>query len=284
MRLSGRSDIRFSDGMPNTTAALPFLLPKKASVKLHIATYNIHKGFSQFNRRMMIRELRERLQLIAADIIFLQEVQGEHHHHASSFEDWPEEPQYEFLADQVWNDYAYGRNAVYDYGHHGNAILSRYPIVRAENQDVSHHAFERRGLLHCEIELPGKEHRLHCICVHLALNERGRRHQVGALIERLQREVPDRAPLVVAGDFNDWRNLAGKRLAEELGLREALLSERLSRAAPGPHLHARLPRAPHARASRGDMVAPLGPRGAVRAPAARMSVRPWRTGSCPATD
>lgn len=222
MRLSGRSDIRLSDGMPNTTAVLPFLLPKKSSVNLHVATYNIHKGFSQFNRRMMIRELRERLQLIAADIIFLQEVQGEHHRHASSFEDWPEEPQYEFLADQVWNDYAYGRNAVYDHGHHGNAILSRYPIVRAENQDVSHHAFERRGLLHCEIELPGKGHRLHCICVHLALHERGRRHQVGALIERLQREVPDRAPLVVAGDFNDWRNLAGKRLAEELGLREAL--------------------------------------------------------------
>ena len=51
------------------------------SLRLHVATYNIHKGFSQFNRRMMVRELRERLQLIAADIIFLQEVQGEHHHH-----------------------------------------------------------------------------------------------------------------------------------------------------------------------------------------------------------
>jgi endonuclease/exonuclease/phosphatase family metal-dependent hydrolase len=96
-------------------------------VKLHVATYNIHKGFSQFNRRMIVRELRERLQLIAADIFFLQEVQGEHHRHASSFEDWPEEPQYEFLADQVWNDYAYGRNAVYDYGHHGNAVLEPLP-------------------------------------------------------------------------------------------------------------------------------------------------------------
>jgi endonuclease/exonuclease/phosphatase family metal-dependent hydrolase len=58
--------------------------------------------------------------------------------------------------------------------------------------------------------------------VHFALHERGRRHQVGALIERLQREVPDGAPLIVAGDFNDWRNFAGQRLAEELGLREAL--------------------------------------------------------------
>jgi len=190
--------------------------------KLHIATYNIHKGFSHFNRRMMIHELREHLRALDADIIFLQEVLGRHHRHAARYEDWPEEPQYEFLADEVWNDYAYGRNAVYDHGHHGNAILSRYPIRWAENQDVSFHARENRGLLHCEIEVPGASVPLHCICVHLALTERGRRHQVGALIERMQREVPARAPLVVAGDFNDWRNLAGRRLAASLGLREAL--------------------------------------------------------------
>ncbi|MEE9222663.1 MAG: EEP domain-containing protein, partial [Nitrosomonadaceae bacterium] len=42
--------------------------------KLHIATYNIHKGFSHFNRRMMIHELRDRLRALNADVIFLQEV------------------------------------------------------------------------------------------------------------------------------------------------------------------------------------------------------------------
>jgi len=191
-------------------------------MNLHIATYNIHKGFSQFNRRMMIHELRERLRLLAADIIFLQEVQGLHARHAAHFEDWPAEPQYEFLADEIWSDYAYGRNAVYAQGHHGNAILSRYPIRWSENEDVSFHRRESRGLLHCEIEVPGASVPLHCICVHLALTERGRRHQVGALIDRLQREVPEGAPVVVAGDFNDWRNLAGRRLAAALGLSEAL--------------------------------------------------------------
>jgi len=63
-------------------------------MNLHIATYNIHKGFSQFNRRMMIHELRERLRLLAADIIFLQEVQGHHIRNALRFEYWPAEPQY----------------------------------------------------------------------------------------------------------------------------------------------------------------------------------------------
>ncbi len=140
---------------------------QKLGVNLHVATYNIHKGFSHFNRRMMVHELRDHLRSLNADIIFLQEVQGQHRRHAARFADWPEEPQYQFLAHQVWSDYAYGRNAVYDHGDHGNAILSRYPILRAENEDISAHGLERRGLLHCEIELPKLAQPLHCICLHL---------------------------------------------------------------------------------------------------------------------
>ena len=193
---------------------------------LRVATYNIHKGFSHFNRRMMVHELRDHLRELGADIVFLQEVQGDNRRHAARFEDWPAEPQYEFLADAVWKDVAYGRNAVYDHGHHGNAILSRHPIISSENQNVSAHALESRGLLHCEIGLPGAAQPLHCVCVHLALHEHGRRHQVGAMIERLNRLVPHDAPMIVAGDFNDWRNLAGRRLAEALGLKEAFRDHR----------------------------------------------------------
>jgi endonuclease/exonuclease/phosphatase family metal-dependent hydrolase len=194
-------------------------------MNIHVATYNIHKGFSHFNRRMMVHELRDRLRGVNADIIFLQEVQGEHERHATRFHHWPERPQYEFLADEVWPEFAYGRNAVYGHGHHGNAILSRYPIVSAENQDVSAHAFESRGLLHCEIDVPGKGH-LHCLCVHLALSERGRRQQVGALIARVIDMVPEGSPIIVAGDFNDWRNQVGRRLAGELGLTEVFRDHR----------------------------------------------------------
>jgi endonuclease/exonuclease/phosphatase family metal-dependent hydrolase len=201
-------------------------MAKKNDRVLKVTTYNIHKGFSHFNRRMMVHELRDRLRGMGADIVFLQEVQGAHDRHAARFDDWPAAPQYEFLADSVWKEFAYGQNAVYDHGHHGNAILSRHPIIRAENQDVSSHAFERRGLLHCEIDLPGARAPLHCICVHLALDERGRHYQMGALIDRLKREVPDDAPLIVAGDFNDWRNRAGKRFAAELGLTEAFRDHR----------------------------------------------------------
>jgi len=193
-------------------------------MKLRIATYNIHKGFSQFNRRMMVHELRHHLRLLEADLVFLQEVQGEHEHHAQNVRNWPAMPQYEFLADEVWQDYAYGRNAIYDHGHHGNAILSRYPIITAENQDVSGHRFEQRGLLHCEIAL-GKV-KLHSLCVHFGLYERCRRRQLSQLTDRVQSLVPPDAPLIVAGDFNDWRNSAGRQLVAELDLREVFRDQR----------------------------------------------------------
>ncbi len=189
--------------------------------KLHIATYNIHKGFSHFNQRMVVHELRDSLRTLGADIIFLQEVVGHHKGHAARFENWPGRPQHEFLADSVWSDFAYGKNAIYDEGHHGNAILSRYPIVRWDNEDISAHSFESRGMLHCEISVPGWPEHLHCVCVHMGLFKRGQRRQLQALERRIEQLVPPQAPLVIAGDFNDWREIASQILVEQLNLTEA---------------------------------------------------------------
>jgi endonuclease/exonuclease/phosphatase family metal-dependent hydrolase len=187
---------------------------------ISIASYNIHKGMSFFNRRVVLRDVRERLQGINPDLVFLQEVQGEHMLRGWHHQDWPEEPQHEFLADGHWLDAAYGRNAVYDHGHHGNAILSRYPILKSENIDISAHVFESRGMLHCKIDAPNLSQPLHAICLHLALNESGRRKQMRQLAERIRAVVPDDAPLIIAGDFNDWRRNTCGYLSRELGLRE----------------------------------------------------------------
>jgi endonuclease/exonuclease/phosphatase family metal-dependent hydrolase len=159
------------------------------------------------------------LRLLNPDIVFLQEVQGEHLLHAENHDDWPDAPQHEFLAEDVWADAAYGRNMVYDHGHHGNAILSRFPILHAHNQDVTHLQFEKRGLLHCRIALPGGDP-VHCVCVHLSLFGYSRRRQMDALADYLARADEPAAPLIIAGDFNDWRNRAGEQLARRLGLRE----------------------------------------------------------------
>ncbi len=187
---------------------------------IRVASYNIHKGLSHFNRRLTVHDLRERLHALKADIVFLQEVQGTHAGRASRFSHWPEKPQHEFLADTLWTEFAYGKNSVYDEGHHGNAILSRFPIRSWENLDISSHFMESRGMLHCEIKLPDWPEPLHCINVHLALTEDGRRRQVRMIADRIRKSVPQHAPLILAGDFNDWRLRATKYLANELGLNE----------------------------------------------------------------
>jgi endonuclease/exonuclease/phosphatase family metal-dependent hydrolase len=177
---------------------------------LHILTVNTHKGFTAFNRRFILHELREAVRDVSADLVFLQEVLGTHESHARRHRNWPETPHYEFLADSMWGAFAYGRNAVYPDGDHGNAVLSKYSIQRYHNLDVSVPGPERRGLLHCELEVPGQSE-VHAICVHLGLLESHRQKQLGLLCELIQ-SLPVDARIVVAGDFNDWRLRASNRL------------------------------------------------------------------------
>ena len=125
-----------------------------AEPALTVVTYNIHKGFSALNGRLVVHEIRERLRSLSPDVVFLQEVQGAHSRHSRRHLAWPEAAQHEFLAHEGEHS-AYGMNAEYRDGHHGNAIVSRYPILKSENLDISHHALECRGLLHCEMAVPG---------------------------------------------------------------------------------------------------------------------------------
>ena len=111
--------------------------PTSLPIAFKVLTVNVHKGFTTFNRRFMLHELREAVRGVAADLVFLQEVQGSHQRHAQRVANFPQVPHYEFLADTIWSQYAYGRNAVYDNGDHGNALLSKFPITHYENHDIS---------------------------------------------------------------------------------------------------------------------------------------------------
>ncbi len=188
--------------------------------RLRILTVNTHKGFAQFNRRFMLHELREAVRHVAADIVFLQEVQGTHNGHAAQLANWPQAPHYEFLADQIWPQFAYGQNAAYPHGHHGNAILSKHPILHHSNHDVSIAGKESRGLLHCEIDVPTAAEPLHAICVHLGLRQWQRQRQLRLLCQVIADRVPDSAALIVAGDFNDWNNRAHRVVDKCAGLHE----------------------------------------------------------------
>lgn len=195
---------------------------KQTSLK--VITYNIHKGFSITNRRFVLHQIREHLQSADADIAFLQEILGRHEHHETKISDWPSESQFEFLADKLWPHYAYGKNAIYNAGHHGNAILSKYPFVNWENLNVSSLRRASRSLLHGVVALPTVKAPLHVICIHLDLRAYERKRQMKILNERIRECVPEDEPLILAGDFNDWRGQIGKYFAADLNLTEVFQS------------------------------------------------------------
>ena len=181
--------------------------------KLGVLSYNIHKGFRMGNRRFVLKKMKEAIHDVHADLVFLQEVSGTH-----GFV-----PQFEYLADSLWPHFAYGKNAVYTTGHHGNAILSKYPFSFFENIDISTNQLEKRGLLHGIIEIPHKKKPLHTICVHLGLLETERRSQVLQICKRIDDLVPHDEPLIIAGDFNDWRTRLSSPLANQVGAEEVFM-------------------------------------------------------------
>jgi endonuclease/exonuclease/phosphatase family metal-dependent hydrolase len=191
--------------------------------RLRVLSYNIHKGFS-LDRRFVLSAIKEAIRQTDAELVFLQEVVGENKKHSKKVASWPEAPPLEFLADSIWKHFAYGKNAVYTEGHHGNAILSKHPIVQWENIDISNNRFERRGLLHATIEplAPGQKP-LHAICVHLDLFESGRTLQADRIVKRIHEHVPDDCPLIIAGDFNDWRESVSNIFEQELGTKEIFM-------------------------------------------------------------
>jgi endonuclease/exonuclease/phosphatase family metal-dependent hydrolase len=191
---------------------------------MRVLTYNIHKGFRMGNRHLVLSEIRDNIRKLGADLVFLQEVLGNHEKHPTRFPNYPSESQFEFLADSVWPHFAYGKNAQYSEGHHGNAILSRLPILSWNNLDLSTHRWERRGLLHAVIQDPSAPpslSTLNVFCLHLDLFEGSRRKQVQTVVEYIKANVLEDDRVILAGDFNDWRTSISRTLQNELGLREA---------------------------------------------------------------
>lgn len=197
--------------------------------RLRIVSYNIHKGRSGVLSRARFNELRLGLHNLSPDLVFLQEVQGRNERlgllHA----------QHESLAAALRLEVAYGCNAVRRHTDHGNALLSRFPIIDHENQDISDHALEQRGLLHARVRI--RDHVVHCFVVHLGLFAVSRARQVQAIGDRIEAMVPEHAPILIAGDFNDWNHSLSSMLIERLNVHEVFASAPETRGAGLPPMH-----------------------------------------------
>jgi endonuclease/exonuclease/phosphatase family metal-dependent hydrolase len=190
-------------------------------MKLRILSYNIHKGFDRFGLSFVLHELKKALRSEDWDIVFLQEVVGENHDFRKKIPQWPNQSQFEFLADEVWPHFSYGKNAAFDTRNHGNAILCKFPLLNSENLNISFSRWQKRGLLHCVTEVPGIANPLHLFNTHLDLFARERHEQFEAIVQRIHQEVPPNEPLLLAGDFNDWEESLSANFEKALDIKEA---------------------------------------------------------------
>ncbi len=192
---------------------------------IKVLSYNIHKGVGMRSKTLTIQGIKEAVEQSGANILFLQEIVGENRKSRERFPHWPDASQFEYLADKMWPHYAYGKNAIYFGGNHGNAILSQFPIVFSETTCISTNPFEKRGILHAKILVPEKDggepkDEIELFCLHLDLFHRGRKRQYQWIKEYMLAEANLLSPMIVAGDFNDWNQKSRDVFEAQFGMTE----------------------------------------------------------------
>ena len=178
---------------------------------ISVLCFNIHKGRGWNIRRSTFAQLQRHLPNVPADLIFFQEVCGSH-----------VEP---LKARAInWPDSVYGKTRITHKEYYGNLILSKLPIIFSQNMDISMHRYEKRGLLHAIVRLPHHNESLHLLCVHLGLFSNTRLKQLELIVNYIKKHIPERAPIILGGDFNDWRSDATKPIIEQMYFQEAFLT------------------------------------------------------------
>lgn len=185
-------------------------------MKLRLITYNIHRAIG-LDRRFRLDRIVDIIRDHDVDVVMLQEVD----------EGVPRSRKMNLakvLAEELEYPYfAIGHNVSLRKGRYGNATLSRYPIVRERNIDLTVAERKRRGCQHTTI-MPGHgtepQRRLEVFNLHLGLSARERQRQAGILARSREIMTLDAGtPCLLGGDFNDWRSLLRAFFVEGMGFR-----------------------------------------------------------------
>lgn len=183
---------------------------------LRVMTYNIHRAIG-VDRRFRPDRIVEIVLHHEPDVLLLQEVD----------EGVPRSRGMDLartLAGTLdYPHYAVGHNVRLRRGRYGNATLSRYPILRERNVDLTVDGRKRRGCQHATLrieKLAGYPHELEVFNLHLGLSAHERMRQVGILVRSAEFSALDPTrPCLVGGDFNDWRSQLHPIFSEVLRFR-----------------------------------------------------------------
>jgi endonuclease/exonuclease/phosphatase family metal-dependent hydrolase len=187
-------------------------------VRLRVLSYNIHRAIG-VDRRFLPERIASIIGYYNPDIAMLQEVD----------EGVPRSRELDLARELAraldFQHYAIGHNVRLRKGRYGNATLSRWPIRRERNIDLTIGFMRRRGCQHTRIAVrtpAGGTRRLEVFNLHLGLSARERERQMALLVRSREfAALPYQVPTVIAGDTNDWRSLLRPIFVDMLGFRSA---------------------------------------------------------------
>lgn len=183
------------------------------SARLRIVTYNIHRGLSPFRKKEVLDNITAVIRSTEADVLCLQE---------DITNEMFESSEIEWRCREVWENAVYGETVQAKGSSQGNTILSRFPMTRSNNIDISADFGEPRRALACELKLDGGQ-LIQVCCTHLGLTKIQRRTQAAKLVDFLKNVTAANEAMILAGDFNDWQLDLSSYFQEKLGLEEAHL-------------------------------------------------------------
>jgi endonuclease/exonuclease/phosphatase family metal-dependent hydrolase len=202
-------------------------------MRFRIATYNVHKCRG-LDRRTDPERIAAVIGELDADVIAMQEVLDVRDGRA-------EHDQARRIAAALEGySWRFGENRQLHGGAYGNMTLSRLPIARCENYDITWRNRERRGCMRIDLKLANGRV-LHVYNVHLGTSFVERRLQARKMLtESVLKRAELTGPRVVLGDFNEWtRGLATRLMGQEFEAVEPGRHLRFSKTYPGvlPFLH-----------------------------------------------
>lgn len=197
-------------------------------MRLRVLTFNIHRAIG-VDRRFRPRRIVEIISHHHPDLALLQEVD----------EGVPRSRELHLakeLAEALGFEHvAFGANVSLRKGRYGNATLSRFPILRERNIDLTVGSRKRRGCQHTTLEIPGpRELTLEVFNAHLGLSAKERDRQARMLLRSPEfKNVHRRTLCLLGGDLNDWRAKVDPFLQGVLGFASATERQRgLSKSIP----------------------------------------------------
>jgi endonuclease/exonuclease/phosphatase family metal-dependent hydrolase len=169
---------------------------------IRVLSYNMHRAIG-VDRLFRPERIAKVINHHQADIVLLQEVDV----------GVPRSRKLDLAKEMAeaagYPHFATGLNVKLFKGKYGNATLSKFPITRSRNINLTVGKRKARGCLHTTIEINNSldfVQNVEVFNLHLGLSSQERVRQVGLLIhsEEFTTLAPD-APCLVGGDLNDWR-------------------------------------------------------------------------------